>query len=106
MSATLTTITAGIAIRPKAMKLRGQVFVYILNCGRHGATLEEISLGLRMQLQTVCPRRQELEKKGLLVDSGFRRLTKAGRPAIVWIVPTHIAPLAKAKLMSMAKESA
>jgi hypothetical protein len=39
---------------------------------------------LQMQGSTQRPRRVELVRAGLVVDSGLRRRTFAGRSAVVW----------------------
>jgi len=49
-----------------------------------GATDEEIQTWLGMNPSTQRPRRVELVKKGLVVDSGKTRQTRSGRKATVW----------------------
>ncbi len=48
------------------------------------ATDEEIHRSLKMEENTVRPRRGELCDAGKVVDSGKRRKTSTGSPAIVW----------------------
>lgn len=50
------------------------------------ATDEEIQRSLKMDGNTERPRRRELELAGKIVDSGKRRKTSTGSPAIVWKV--------------------
>lgn len=64
--------------------LRDKVHAYIICTGEYGATDAEIERGLGMRHQTASARRNELVKLGLVVDSGQRRPTPSGRPAIVW----------------------
>jgi predicted ArsR family transcriptional regulator len=85
-------------IRPAAHTLRQQVFLYVLNQGSMGATLEEIEHALQLPGNTVRPRRIELEEKGFVIDSKKTRKTASGRSAIVWIVPEPIATKAKERL--------
>ncbi len=79
------SITAG-----TTKTLRRTVFDFILKRGVVGATLAEIVADLDMPIQTATPRRHELGEKGLVIDSGTRRMTPSGRTAIVWIVPSKI----------------
>lgn len=52
--------------------------------GRTGATDEELQKHLG-KLHRQCPPRFYLVQDGLVEDSGRRRLTESGRPAIVWV---------------------
>jgi hypothetical protein len=56
--------------------------VYELIC-RTPSTDEEITNELEMNASTVRPRRVELAKRGLIVESGSRR-TASGRMAVIW----------------------
>ena len=49
------------------------------------ATCEEIETRLNIKHQTASARINDLIKKGLVHDSSFRRKTKSGRNAIVWV---------------------
>jgi hypothetical protein len=49
-----------------------------------GITDEQIQNELGMNPSTERPRRLELEEQGLIFDSGEKRKTRSGRPAIVW----------------------
>jgi hypothetical protein len=57
---------------------------FIVGQHAHGATDEEISIGLKMHADTARARRVELRDAGLVLDSGKRRNTKSRRPATVW----------------------
>ncbi len=93
-----TSAAAARAAKRTTPKAQAAIFVHVLRQGDRGATLEEISLDLGMVINAVCPRRLALEKAGWLEDSGKRRNTTSGRPAIVWVVPKHIADKARLKL--------
>lgn len=66
-------------------QVRERVYNFVLRSGAAGLTDEEIGLGLHIDGDTCRPRRNELVRAQRLVNSGFRRLTKRGRTAIVWI---------------------
>lgn len=95
-----TSAIAKRSIRSVAGTMRAKVFIQILEQGTLGATLEELEGDLVMPGNTLRPRRQELEQRGLVVDSGLKRPTTSGRMAIVWIVPEEVALAAKHKLTS------
>lgn len=78
-----TSRAAADAIAPSAETLRQRVYEFIQ--ASHGATDEQISIGLGMNPSTARPRRVELVQRGLVVDSGERLLTASGRRAAVWI---------------------
>jgi hypothetical protein len=50
----------------------------------HGLTDEQMQTYLGMNPSTQRPRRIELVRSGLVVDSGFKRPTRSGRDATVW----------------------
>lgn len=50
------------------------------------STDEELCVRLKMDPNTERPRRWELSEAGKIVDSGKRRKTRTGSPAIVWKV--------------------
>lgn len=52
---------------------------------KNGATDDECQAGMPVKHQVQTPRRWELTHGGCLKDSGNRRMTRLGRPAIVWI---------------------
>jgi predicted ArsR family transcriptional regulator len=96
MPARSTSVAALHSVRPAASQ-RKRIFQFILKNGAYGATVDEITVNLGLSNQTACPRRQELEKRGYLVDSGIRRPTRTGRQAIVWVVPPSVIAYAKSK---------
>ena len=77
--------------REAAAAVAGQqtrdVLDYLRSKGRHGATDQEISRDLQIRLDSARARRCELRDQGRAVDSGHRRATDSGRPAIVWTLP-------------------
>lgn len=77
-----TSRDAAASIRRHLPALESRVLVFI--AGRDGTTNDEIELALGMNGSTVRPRVVELRARGLVEDSGVRRPTRSGRPAIVW----------------------
>lgn len=95
-----TSIIAAADVLPRTGTQRRRVYDFIRRQAEHGATDEEIQEALRMGGNTERPRRVELVRDGLVVDSERRR-THGGRPAIVWVavevtyeVPTTIPRIA------------
>lgn len=82
---TPTSNEAAERIEPSAGTLRAQVLDYVRRCKHHGAIDEEIQLALEMNPSTQRPRRQELEKMGLIVRTTRTRMTKSGRSAVVFV---------------------
>jgi hypothetical protein len=80
-----TSHNAAGEIHAKAPTLRALVFDRIKASGGYGMTDDEIQIALGMLLQTETARRNELLNAGAIVDSGKRRKTRHGRPAVVWI---------------------
>lgn len=85
-----TSRAAAEQIEPRRPNLRGLVLDFVRACQYRGATIDEITLHLKMQMQTVCARRNELGKLGLVADSGQRRRTRSGNTAIVWIAKEYV----------------
>lgn len=83
-----TSREAAQRIQGGANRLRARVLAWFIDRGPAGGTDEEAQLALAMKTQTETPRRNELMKMGLLVDSGRRRPTSSGRQATVWVVAT------------------
>jgi hypothetical protein len=57
---------------------------YVEIAGEGGLTLDEIANVAGMIGNSVRPRRKELEEAGLVEDSGFKRSSNMGQPAVVW----------------------
>lgn len=72
---------------PRAPSGRARVLDLLVRNPR-GLTDEEIQIRLCMNANTQRPRRVELERKQLVRDSGRRRNTRSGSPAVVWIAST------------------
>jgi hypothetical protein len=84
-----TSDVAARRIRGAVTGLRNRVLAFLASRGTDGATDEEAETALRIRPQTYTPRRGELVKAGLVVDTGRRRCTTSGRPAAVWIATAH-----------------
>jgi hypothetical protein len=82
-----TSRAAARAIRPHTTILRARVLDYIEQCMDYGATDEQCQSILNLDAHTQVPRRIELVRAGLIVDSGITRPTRSGRQAIVWRKP-------------------
>ncbi len=76
-----TSRDAAARIKPKTGAKRQRVYDYL---SQQNATDEQIETALIMSGNTVRPTRGTLVKDGLVIDSGLRRLTRAGNNAIVW----------------------
>lgn len=80
-----TSEAAAEAISPDAPTLRRLVLDALREAGERGMTDQEIQRRLDMDPSTERPRRGELVKAGLVVDSGRQRKTTSDRNAVVWI---------------------
>jgi len=79
-----TSREAARMIRDRMGRLQQMVFEAISGAGMKGKTDLELESDLELVGSTVRPRRRELELKGLIVDSGLRRITPSGRRSVVW----------------------
>lgn len=84
-----TSAVAADAIARHAPTVSYRVLEYFRSRGAEGATDDEGERALGLKSQSFTPRRGELARKKLLIDSGRRRLTSSGRPAAVWVTPEH-----------------
>jgi hypothetical protein len=80
-----TSRSAAKAVASSALALRRRVFDFIESRGSLGATDHEIQTALAIAGDTERPRRDELQKAGLVRDSGQRRTAPSGRSVIVWV---------------------
>ena len=64
---------------------RRAIFDFLEDRGEHGATDDEMQEHFDVKSQTQNPRRQELEKLGLVKKNGAVRLTRARKWAEVWV---------------------
>jgi hypothetical protein len=80
-------------MKPHAARQRERVMEFILAAGDRGLTDEEIQEGLGLSGNSERPRRTRLVELGRVKDSGNLRMTRAGRPATVWMAvdPTPVA---------------
>lgn len=69
-----------------ALTVRGNVYRKIRDTGINGMTCWEVEQELGLSHQTASARIRELNLKGKLRDSGYRRRTGSGRQATVWVV--------------------
>lgn len=83
VNGSITSARAADAIGGRLNDLQRSVVAYLRQAGEHGATDEEMQLGIPMAASTQRPRRVELVRRGLVVDAGTRK-TKSGRYATAW----------------------
>jgi hypothetical protein len=81
-----TSLRAAGEITPYLSNLQQRVYDMLLQCGPLGATDEDMQRFLNMNPSSQRPRRIELVAKGLVIDTGKTRKTRAGRQATVWKV--------------------
>lgn len=70
-----------------ASKMRDAALGKISDSGREGMTSDELEVATGMRHQTASARIRELAMAGKVIDSGFRRRTRSGRTATVWVAP-------------------
>ena len=81
-----TSRDASRQIVPNQGSLKAIVHNYIKSCGTRGCTDEEAQIELDMNPSTQRPRRVELVRDGMVIDSGRQRKTRSGRNATVWVI--------------------
>jgi hypothetical protein len=64
-----------------------RVVAHIASCGPHGATSDEVEAALGLLHQGCSARFTDAKRQGLIIPSGHRRPTRAGRMAAAFIVP-------------------
>jgi hypothetical protein len=77
------------AVALKCGRLQRMTLAAIRAAGASGLTADEAAAVLRLDRWSVQPRTSELRAKGLIVDSGLRRLNSSGRRAVAWVTPEH-----------------
>lgn len=80
-----TSILAAEEIKPTASRLREQVYAFIRDRGKTGATREEIETSLGLAGNCVRPRVWELMKANRIAETQETRLTRSGRKAVVLV---------------------
>ena len=80
-----TSKAAAKAIEPVAGTQRGRMLAQIKEFGFFGMTDQDFARICFLPGDSVRPRRGELLKAGLIVDSGITRKTVSGRQATVWV---------------------
>lgn len=80
-----TSKAAAESIRAYAPNQREKVFNFIVASKNHGCIDQDVVDKLGIPMQSVNPRRGELVKLGLIIDSRRVRRTKSGRMSAVWI---------------------
>ncbi len=80
-----TSHAAWDSVEPKAEILRGKVLARVRMSPYGGYTTSELAALLELPRDSISPRIAELRHKGLVFDSGFRRLMlETNRRQIVW----------------------
>ena len=79
-----TSAIAAARAYPKTGTNRCKVLALIEACG--GLTCDEVCERLDMLVQSATPTINSLKNDGWLRDSGARRNTRSGNPAVVWEV--------------------
>jgi hypothetical protein len=82
-----TSIAAAEAVAPKLGRLQKLALDAIRNRCAFGLTADELAEVLGLDRYSIQPRTSELSRKGLIADSGRRRLNATGKRAIVWVLP-------------------
>lgn len=82
-----TSVEAAEAIAPKIGRLQRMALDAIASRGAFGLTADELAEVLDLDRYSIQPRTSELRRKGLIADSGLRRLNSSGKRAIVWTLP-------------------
>ncbi|MEN2748215.1 hypothetical protein [Sphingomonas sp. T9W2] len=73
-------------------RLQRMVLRTIRRAKRAGRTAEECAIALRLPRVSAQPRTSELKAKGLIFDSGRRRINRSsGRRAVVWVAKEYMA---------------
>lgn len=86
-----TSRAAALAAEPAAASMRGRVLAALRQAGPAGLTDDEMQVRLAMNPSTQRPRRVELARAGLVVETDRTRETRGGRAASVWVAAEHAA---------------
>lgn len=80
-----TSKEAAKSIEPSAGTWEGIVLDHIRSQGKHGATADECLHELGLTHQNGSARVSTLAKKGLIIRTNTKRLTRSGRRAFVYV---------------------
>ena|SRR5690242_1064017 len=80
-----TSIDAARSIGISASRLQRIALRAIRSAGARGLTTNELAARVRIDRDSIQPRTSELRERGLIRDSGARRLNANGKRAIVWV---------------------
>lgn len=80
-----TSVDAADAIAPKLGRLQRLAETMIRAAGENGLTADELAARAGMERWSIQPRTTELQRKGIIRDSGKRRRNVTGKAAIVWV---------------------
>lgn len=81
-----TEIAAAYAVWPRTGSVRLRVLTSIARAGTEGRTDQELEHRLDLARPSPGNRRGELVTGGWVRDSGLRRPTTSGNPAVVWVL--------------------
>jgi hypothetical protein len=85
----VTSRAAAVSVEPRTGTQRAIVLAFLRGCGTVGATDEQMQALIPLGANTQRPRRVELVRARLVVDSGTVRSTATGSPASVWVAAEH-----------------
>jgi len=85
-----TSRAAAAAIKRRIGPMHQKIIKYLQDNPR-GATDEALGDELRIAMNTLRPRRRELQLMGRVRDSGRTGFTMSGRAAVIWILETKAA---------------
>lgn len=76
---------AAASMNPHLGRLQRLVADTVKSAAEYGMTPEELCEATGLERTTLQPRTSELRAKGVLRDSGLRRLNRSRKKAIVWV---------------------
>ena len=80
-----TSMAAWESILPQGPSIKRKIMGMLDFWAKEGCTVEEICDFLEGRHQTISARLVELERAGLIFDSGRTRPTSSGRQAVIWV---------------------
>lgn len=81
---------SAVATKSTAESRRESIERFVALRGDHGATRDEIAVGLSLLVQSVCDPVLELRRAGRLVSTRLRRKTRSGFNAVVMVAPRSV----------------